>query len=79
MPHFFFHVHEGSQRTADRAGISLPDQEAAWYQAYRTARDILPADPIERRIWAERSLEVEDEAGQAVWTLPFGDVLELVA
>ena len=59
MPHFFFHLHDGKARTADTRGISLPDAEAAWYQAYRSARDLLVVGGGERRQWGGHSVEVD--------------------
>ena len=87
MPHFFFHLHDGKSRLEDRSGVSLPDAEAAWYQAYRSARDLLAGDDgpcagrggsIERRRWLGHSLEVEDEKGGHVWTVPIAEVVEIV-
>jgi len=77
MPHFYFHLHDGEARLEDRRGVCLPDAEAAWYQAYRSARDLLAADGRERRQWGGQSLQVEDEAGLHVWTLPLTEIAEL--
>jgi hypothetical protein len=78
MPHFFFHLQHGEARLHDRLGIDLPDAEAAWYHAYRNARDILTVGGRDRRQWGEHSLEVEDERGIPVWTMPLQEIAELV-
>jgi hypothetical protein len=78
MPHFFFHLQQGKARVEDRRGVSLPDAEAAWYQAYRSARDLLAAGGRDRRQWGAHSLEVVDERGGHVWTVPLTEIAELV-
>jgi hypothetical protein len=77
MPHFFFHLQSGKARVEDRRGVSLPDAEAAWYQAYRSARDLLAADGRDRRQWGDHILQVEDERGAHVWTVPLTEIAEL--
>ncbi|HEX8642681.1 MAG TPA: hypothetical protein VF702_02070 [Allosphingosinicella sp.] len=79
MPHFFFHLQNGKARLEDRRGVSLPDAEAAWYQAYRSARDLLAADGRDRRQCEEQTLEVEDERGTQIWTMPLVEIVELTA
>ena len=79
MPHFFFHLQQGQARLVDRMGADLPDAEAAWYQAYRNARDILTAGGRDRRQWGDHSLQVEDELGTHVWTMPLTEIAELVS
>jgi hypothetical protein len=78
MPHFFFHLQNGKARLEDRCGVALPDAEAAWYQAYRSARDLLAADRRERQAWKGHSVEVVDERGGHVWTMPLIEIVELV-
>lgn len=79
MPHFFFHLQHGQARLEDRSGIALPDAEAAWYQAYRSARDLLADDGTgrERRQWGGHRIEVVDEGGGHVWTIPLIEIAEL--
>ena len=78
MPHFFFHLQNGQSRLVDRRGVSLPDAEAAWYQAYRSARDLLADGGRDRGRWGEHSLQVEDDRGAHVWTIPLTEIAELV-
>lgn len=77
MPHFFFHLQHGKARTEDRSGVALPDAEAAWYQAYRNARDLILAEGPEGRPWGGETLEVVDERGGPVWTMPLSEIAEL--
>ena len=78
MPHFYFHLQNGLARQEDRRGVCLPDAEAAWYQAYRNARDFLAARPGDGRHWGDHSMQVEDERGAPVWTVPLAEIAELV-
>lgn len=77
MPHFFFHLQHGKARVEDRRGVALPDAEAAWYQAYRNARDLILADEVERRQWCQQTVEVVDERGGHVWTMPLSEIAKL--
>jgi hypothetical protein len=74
MPRFFFHFHDGGSRLEDEEGSVLPDAEAAWYQAVRSARDIISHD-LSCGSWRPgRSVEIEDEQGLAVWAFRFEEV-----
>ncbi len=77
MPQFYFHLHEGERRVEDPSGVCLPDEEAAWYQAYRSARELVAAGGGDRRQWQAHALEVEDERGAQVWTLALAELAEL--
>jgi hypothetical protein len=41
MPRFYFNVSDGSTRLDDEEGMVLPDAEAAWYHAFRSARELI--------------------------------------
>jgi hypothetical protein len=79
MPHYFFHLHDGDARLEDASGVCLPDAEAAWYQAYRSARDLLARDGQDRGRWASQCLRVEEAGGLPVWTVPLTDIAELTS
>ena len=74
MPHFYFHLREGQARQDDSEGVTLPDAEAAFYQAFRSLRDRFGDGPRDPRILGERQVEVEDESGVQVWTIPLFDI-----
>ena len=40
MPRYYFHVARDGGRLQDEEGLALPDAEAAWYQAVRSAREL---------------------------------------
>ncbi|MDP8994859.1 MAG: hypothetical protein M3N07_07765 [Pseudomonadota bacterium] len=77
MPNFYFHLHDGKSRLEDRRGVALPDAEAAWYQAYRSARDLIGAGREDRRQWVDQAVEVVDEGGAQVWTVPLVEIVEM--
>jgi hypothetical protein len=79
MPLFYFHLKDGAERHEDSEGVTLPDAEAAFYQAFRSARERLADAPPEPQLWLERHLEVEDESGNAVWSIPLNALVEIAA
>lgn len=79
MPHFFFHLENGETRLEDRRGVALPDAEAAWYQGYRRARDLVTTHGPDRRQWGDHRLEVMDERGGHVWTMALIEIVEVAA
>ena len=74
MPRFYFHLETGEAKLKDEEGVALPDAEAAWYQAVRSARDLIRADLCLGSSWQGRRMEIEDEQGSSVDHLLFEDV-----
>ena len=74
MPHFYFHLREGPARQDDPEGVILPDAEAAFYQAFRSVRDRFGDGLRDPCIFGQRQVEVEDESGAPVWTIPLFDI-----
>ncbi len=74
MPRFFFHFETHGVRLADEVGLALPDQEAAWYQAVRNARDLIQAEAAIGGGWDEQWVQIEDEAGLPVDRIPLGEI-----
>lgn len=77
MPTYYFHFSDGCERRVDPEGMKLPDEEAAWYHAVRSARDIIRACPVGGAIVPGSRFEIEDEEGVPVLALPFEDVARL--
>jgi hypothetical protein len=73
MPRFYFHLHDGGGCLKDEEGLSLPDAEAAWYQAVRSARDLIRANLHLGCSWEGQSVAIEDEDGLPVDRLPLLD------
>jgi hypothetical protein len=71
MPRFYFHARNGKKFLADCQGVNLPDSNMAHENALRIARDFFHqalgrVDPG----WADWWIDVRDERGRAVFTVP---------
>jgi hypothetical protein len=74
MPRYYFHVHGPRDRLRDEVGVVLPDVEAAWYQAVRSARDLIRADVQIGCPFDEQAIEIADEKGRPLEQVPLKDV-----
>jgi hypothetical protein len=74
MPRYFFHLEDDRTQLKDEEGMALPDAEAAWYQAVRSARDLIKADLHLGSSWRGRRLEIEDDQGLPVDQVRFEEV-----
>ena len=75
MPRFYFHVARDGARLQDEEGLPLPDAEAAWYQAVRSARELIRADVALGTRWDTQAIEIFDEGGARVDRLPLADIV----
>lgn len=75
MPRFYFHYQDGVQHRADPEGMVLPDAEAAWYQAVRSAREIINRDMLSGSLRPGQCLEIADETGLRINAVPFDEVV----
>jgi len=74
MPRFFFHLETDAMQVKDEHGLSLPDAEAAWYQAVRCARDLIHAERAIGCGWSGQCVRIEDESGTALGRVPLQEV-----
>jgi hypothetical protein len=74
MPRYYFHFESHGVRVRDEVGLALPDVEAAWYQAVRSARDLIRAEQSIGCSWEEQVVDVEDEAGIRVERVPLLEI-----
>lgn len=74
MPRYYFHVDGPQDRLKDEEGLILPDAEAAWYQAVRSAREIIRADVQLGFAFEQQAIEIADESGRRVDQLPLREV-----
>jgi len=79
MPRFYFHIVDGEDVTRDEEGLDLPDREAARLAALDGARDIMAAEIHQGAIDLRMRIEVEDEEGQALLSVPFADAVQVSA
>lgn len=77
MPTYYFHYSDGRERRVDPQGMRLPDDEAAWYQAVRSARELIRADLRRAPIDPGSRFEIEDEEGVPVLAVPLEEVVRL--
>ena len=70
MPRFYLHM-RNDRIVEDHEGLILEDAEAARQEAIRSARDILAAEIRHGRLDLHREIEVADENGQPILTVPF--------
>ena len=74
MPRYFFHFESRGVRVRDEVGLPLPDAEAAWYQAVRSARDLIRAEESLGCAWHEQAVEIEDDKGLRVDRVPLEEI-----
>ena len=76
MPRFFFHVRDRDQLTEGPEGIDFPDLEAAQADARIAVRNVLAEQLASDSTISNQQLEICDEAGQLLATVPFRDAIE---
>ena len=74
MPRFFFHFQDGGRDLRDAEGMVLPDAEAAWFQAVRSARDLFGEDLNRDGSASGIRVEIEDEEGFPILEMPLDEV-----
>ena len=74
MPRFYFHFDAAGNRVRDELGLALPDSEAAWYQAVRSARALLEAEAMIGCTFDGRAVEIEDDRGIRVDRIPLAEI-----
>lgn len=75
MPRFFFHFESRGVRVRDEVGLRLPDAEAAWYQAVRSARERIDDGGEPAEVWEAGMVEIVDERGLPVDRIPMIEIV----
>ena len=75
MPRFYFHLARDGGRLQDEEGLALPDAEAAWYQAVRSARELIRAELTLGGSWDHQSIEICDEGGIRLDQVALADIV----
>ena len=75
MPRYYFHLAREGGRLRDEEGLALPDAEAAWYQAVRSARELIRADVALGTRWDRQAIEIFDERGAPVDQVALADIV----
>ena len=74
MPRYFFHFENHGVRVMDEVGLALPDAEAAWYQAVRSARDMIRAEHVIGVSLDEQAVQIMDDKGLPVDRVPLQEI-----
>jgi hypothetical protein len=75
MPRYYFHVAREGGRLQDEEGLALPDAEAAWYQAVRSARELVRAELTLGGHWDRQAIEICDECGSRLDQVALADIV----
>ena len=78
MPLFYFHLHDRSGPVPDPDPRELADLEVVRAQALKGARSIICEDVRYGRVDLTGRIDVHDDAGTLVLSLPFTEAVELV-
>jgi hypothetical protein len=77
MPRFYFHVVDSDGIASDEEGLVLEDAAAARDVAVQGARDILAAEIRYGRIDLDWRIDIADNGGEIVLSLPFSDAVQV--
>ena len=82
--HYYFHIRDDRLLVEDRVGIEIPVQTGLEDDLRRAARTVLAEAEWESELRADRRIEVIDETGALILTVPFreaatGDQRQLAA
>jgi hypothetical protein len=75
MPHYYFHLAREGDRLQDEEGLKLPDAEAAWYQAVRSARELVRGELALGTRWDRQAIEICDERGTRLDQVALADIV----
>jgi hypothetical protein len=75
MPRFFVHIRSnGHCWSYDEFGLDFPDVETARSQTLRAAHDLIDVFAARGEDPRDHAVEIENEAGEVVWHLPFSEI-----
>jgi hypothetical protein len=77
MPKYFFHLRDSIDEVLDPDGVEMPAEAVAGV-ALLQARDCMAADVKSGRLDLHYRIDVHDEAGEIVYSLPFEKALVVV-
>jgi hypothetical protein len=77
MPRYYFHVLDDLV-ALDEEGVELPDLDTVKRQAFVAARELIAEEVrVHARVPLYHRIEVTDEQGEVVLTLPFKEVVKI--
>jgi hypothetical protein len=75
MTRYYFHIHDRAGQLRDEEGCELRDLEAVRERAIHDARSLMAADVEAGRLDLTDYVEVADDRGAVVLTLPFAEAV----
>ena len=78
MPHFYFHVVNGSGTTRDEEGVDLPDLEAARREALSGIRSILREEILDGRLDFGGTVHIADNHDHVLLDVPFKMAVQIL-
>jgi hypothetical protein len=77
MPRYYLHIHNGTGFTRDEEGEEFSGRDGAYEGALVGIRSLLAADLERGEIDLNGRIEIADDAGTIVRTVPFQDAVEV--
>ncbi len=77
MPHYFFHLFDDAA-TFDEEGAELANVEAARVAGIQQARHMAADEVLHGRLHLSHWIEIADQHGDILHTIPFGRAFEIV-
>ena len=74
---YYFHLRESEAYVLDEEGLELPGIDAVLREAIVGARSVMAGEVMQGKLPLRSSIEVDDENGQRVLDLPFGEAVLL--
>jgi hypothetical protein len=78
MPRYFLHVNNSIGFVEDEEGVELPDLDAAREKAAAGVRSIIADEVLHGRADLRGRIDVADEEGRVLLSLPFGALVEVL-
>ena len=78
MARYFMHLRDGTEQILDPEGLEFATMEAVRKAVLVSARDLMTSDVREGVIDLRFRIDVEDEGGVIVYTLPFKHAVNMI-
>lgn len=78
MARYFMHLRDGTEQILDPEGLEFATIEAVRKAVLVSARDLMTGDIREGIIDLRFRIDVEDESGDIVYTLPFKHAVNII-
>ena len=78
MARYYMHLRDGTEQILDPEGLEFASVEALRKAVLVAARDLMTGDIREGVIDLRFRIDVEDEGGEIVYTLPFKHAVNII-